>query len=336
MKILVLGGYGYFGNNLLEMLRQQPGYDLWSGGRHCRDNRTVTVDWHRPDETLAAFLEFDVVVNAAPWPPGEQLRQYLSEIISNGKTWIETTADVAQTKKLLAWKPALPHGPGAVIIGVGVFPGLSNLLAGSFSSGTGRLDLAIRYDLFSGAGPGMCRLMAETLTQPSEWLEDGIRKDGPAVGPTAIFSWSGGAHAAMRVSLADGEYLFRREGIRDAATYLSVRPDLLNKLGGIANSLPRSRFTVRFLTTYFMFLRGTVFGKRRTPIEFCVSDGKTVKRLFVSDAFTGGSLCLAACLYQLKNANVTGFRSIEDILTLEDLLSFHKNNTPVITLAVWP
>ena len=320
MKILVLGGYGYFGSNLLAILRRNPVYDLHIGARRRRDDRTVVIDWQSPEETLNLLLTFDIVVNAAPWPSDAYLFRCLSLFLERGRTWIETTADPLQTRKLLDWKSAVPSGPGAVIIGVGVFPGLTNVLVDSFSSGTGTLNLAIRYRLFSGAGPGMCRLMAETLTQPSFRLENGVRKKGASVGPSALFPWSDGRHTAMLVYLADAEYLFRATGIRQAATYLSVRPDALNRLGFMADLLPDSNFIRRLLAAYFRFLRGTIFGKRRTPIEFCVSDGESNQLLTASDAFYAGSLLLAICLEKIKNHPATGFLAVEDVVKLEEVL----------------
>lgn len=320
MKILVLGGYGYFGSNLLAVLRHNPAHDLYIGARRQRDDRTVVIDWQSPEETLTRLLAYDVVVNAAPWPSDEYLFQCLSLFMERGRTWIETTADPLQTAKLLDWKSSVSPGPGAVMIGVGVFPGLTNVLVNSFSSTTGTLNLAIRYRLFSGAGPGMCRLMAETLTRPSVRLENGVRKEGAPVGQNALFPWSDGRHAAMQVYLADAEYLFRSTGIQQAATYLSVRPDVMNRLGFTANLLPDSGLVRRLLAAYFRFLRGIVFGKKRTPIEFCVSDGETNQVLTASDAFYAGSLLLEVCLEKVKNGLTPGFRAVDEVVTLEEVL----------------
>lgn len=166
----------------------------------------------------------------------------------------------------------------------------------------------------------MCLLMAETLTRPSVRLENGVRKEGAPVGQNALFPWSDGRHAAMQVYLADAEYLFRAKGIRQAATYLSVQPDAINWLGFTANLLPASNLLRRLLAAYFRFLRGIVFGKRRTPIEFCVSDGETNQVLTASDAFYAGSLLLKVCLEKVKNGLTPGFRAVDEVVTLEEVL----------------
>ena len=173
-RVAVIGGRGFLGRRTVAALAAIPEVEVRSASRRPVED-DVAVDLTRP-ETFDTVVPFDAVVNcadalvAAP----QALCSFCRE---RGILFIESTADAGTIERLL--RDREPTGPGAAVVGVGLFPGISNLLgahvaraadsrAGGEPDGAGPAGIAIEIaiDPFSGAGPGTIGVMAKVARTP--------------------------------------------------------------------------------------------------------------------------------------------------------------------------
>ena len=122
MKILVIGGQGFYGARVLAAIAAlgEP-VEVAAGGRRG----PVTIDLTRP-ETFPAMADFALVVNssdAVNAPPDAAMAWCLAR----GIVWLDMGADAPTVERLLA----VESQGGTAMVGVGVFPGLSTALAAS-------------------------------------------------------------------------------------------------------------------------------------------------------------------------------------------------------------
>ena len=135
MGVLVLGGYGAVGREIVTLLRDR-GVAAWAAGRGpARADRVV--DLHDPGSTSlrAALRDVEVVVNAA----GVEDPAVVAAIADHGAAVVDITASrgyVAALERLDLPRP--------VLLSVGLAPGLTNLLAAAVHAvEPAPIDLAI-------------------------------------------------------------------------------------------------------------------------------------------------------------------------------------------------
>jgi hypothetical protein len=205
-RILVIGGSGFYGRRVAELLRRD--HEVVVGSRRAGQAGAVEIDLARP-ETFANFAGFDVLVNcsdsvnAAP-------DAAIMHTLAHGGTWLEMGADAPSTERLLALAVPSPC-KGTAIIGVGVFPGISSALVRAVIERRpecASIELGIRISPLSGAGRANCALMAQSLFVPAVHRRGGERIEAPtAVGPTVHLPY-----------LRDGE-------LRTAPSSVATLPD---------------------------------------------------------------------------------------------------------------
>ena len=132
-----------------------------------------------------------------------------------------------------------------VVVGVGLFPGLSTSMARHLHQqmgGAKTLEFAVRLSPFSGAGKGNCRLATETLISPTVAFRDGQRVLGPPVGEARSFDFLGSGPAQAQVcSLPDGPLIQRSTGASNVGTSMAVIPGILRfgfKISAILMAIP--------------------------------------------------------------------------------------------------
>ncbi|SNT45951.1 NAD-dependent epimerase/dehydratase family protein [Rhodococcoides kyotonense] len=131
MTVLVLGGYGAVGRHIVGRLRDQ-GIDAAAAGRDAR-RADVTLDLAEPASFAAALGGVDVVVNAS----GSEDIRLAETAAATGVPFIDISATSEYTEKL-------EHVRGPVLIGVGIAPGLSGMLARDvFTTSSSSVDVAI-------------------------------------------------------------------------------------------------------------------------------------------------------------------------------------------------
>lgn len=189
MRMVVLGGTGFLGSRAVTALKTIPGAEVDVASRRG----PVVVDFTKP-ETFAALAPYALVIDladATTYPPDALVAWCLAQ----GKTVIECSSDTRCVERL--------HGLGAksatgqLILGGGIFTGISNLLGRDVAEAVGRADavtLGISTSPFSGGGQSVAALMASTLATPTVTYAGGARtrsrwRRGP--GSSCVRTWRG-------------------------------------------------------------------------------------------------------------------------------------------------
>ncbi|MGC0366815.1 hypothetical protein ABH922_004799 [Rhodococcus sp. 27YEA15] len=132
MKVLVLGGYGAVGIHLTELLAKDPRVFADAAGRD-RARADVVVDLTDVDAYSALVPGYDVVVNASGF---EDVR-LAQGAVRGGASFVEISATTS-------YCDALESVDGPVLVGVGLAPGLTSVLAAqAHSEGNGPVDIVI-------------------------------------------------------------------------------------------------------------------------------------------------------------------------------------------------
>jgi hypothetical protein len=222
--VLVLGAFGFYGARVVRRL-QASGHRVLQGTRSGGAGEgIVRVDLGDPS-TFDAFREAHYVLNCTDTvaaPPDAAM----AHVLSHGGVWLEMGADAPTVERLLA--TPRPDSVGTVLLGVGVFPGLSTALARSVAEAgppPSRLDLGIKLSPLSGAGPGNCALMAESLFVPATRIEDGVLRRGPtALGETVPLVYGGVPRGSVNLALPDTTLIHRATGVPNVASHMALVP----------------------------------------------------------------------------------------------------------------
>jgi len=185
MKVIVIGGRGFLGSRAVACLERLEGITVSVASRRG----PIRVDLADP-ATFEALLAFDVVVDLADTTTTrpDALAAFCLE---RGLVFVEASSDREAVERLhLALRAR--EGPGAVILGGGIFTGLSNLLGAEAmrrDPSARSLDLAIRTSPYSGAGTGTIELMIAAMAQRARYFREGRAELGPSVtrGPRFAF-----------------------------------------------------------------------------------------------------------------------------------------------------
>ncbi|WP_067853299.1 NAD-dependent epimerase/dehydratase family protein [Nocardia shimofusensis] len=141
MSVLVLGGYGAVGAHLVQLLRAHDIPVLAAGRDAARADRVVDVTM--PDSVETALAGVSIVVNCA----GVENVRLAEACARRGIVFIEISATSAYVR-------ALEHVEGPVVLGVGLAPGLTTLLAvDALASHPGPVDIMIGLGSGEHHGP---------------------------------------------------------------------------------------------------------------------------------------------------------------------------------------
>ena len=100
---------------------------------------------------------------------------------------------------------AIDDPSGTVVLCGGLFPGLTNLLAAKLHRDhpeAQRLEIGVRYNPLSQAGPGVCGLMARAMGERAPRFERGELVLGPPLAVGGDFPFWDGPRAARALALA--------------------------------------------------------------------------------------------------------------------------------------
>lgn len=241
------------------------GYTIARGTRSARGREeAVQVDLTNP-ATYSAMAPFEVVVNCSD-SVGVPPDRAVQHILATGGAWLEMGADGPSMDRLFSLKPN-EEAKGTAILGMGVFPGMSTLLARAVSEdgpSCETLDLGIKVSPLSGAGRGTCALMAESLFVPATRYEKGaLQTTRTALGKTATLPFPAQPWPSTNFALPDTELIHRATGIPTITVSIALVPSWLRfNFGALAllSALlrPFRALLVPLLTWQLMLLR-TVF-----------------------------------------------------------------------------
>jgi hypothetical protein len=322
-RILLIGGKGYFGARVANALRTLDGVDVRIATRKAGPDE-VALDL-RDASSFDALTAFDVVVNcsdtlAAPPDPA------IGAVFARGGTWVETTDEAGTILRLLQRYHVDADEPpaGRLLIGAGIMPGLSNLLAAKLKRGVEaftpvtRLEVAIRLNPLSGAGGGMSTLSARLLANVSRRFEDGKLIIDPPAWFSPLIPFKRGLMPALRIGLPEAIMLGYSTGVPNTAAYFTTGlPFAQGAMLGLSILFPKDPvfkpLATDALGAAISGLRGGLFGGVRTSFDIVAlanrqdplrHDGPAL-RLTFDDGIAAAAYAVAASVARLHEATPT-------------------------------
>lgn len=329
-RALLIGGRGFFGRHVATALRAMK-VDVTIGSRRVRDG--VSVDVERIEPSLLAG--YDVVINCADTlaTPPDHLHE---AAMTAGVLYIEPTAEPGPIARALARRDKL-SGNGVTVLGLGIFPGLSNLAAHAVFKENGRqgpIEVGMQFSPFSAAGAGMVALIAHLMAEPAPYYADGIRKLAPAFSRGRPMPYEQHWCNSLRAAIPETDLLRATLGTADVLAVLSPRPAIMMPLLRIAATLtPPWRWWKR---AYLAVIRGSVgllrrvlFRKRPTKVIISALAGRhgTAREgrylnLTTADGIACGAYVIAAAISLIQEHRPKpGTYVVDELLTLDDLLA---------------
>lgn len=318
-RVVVVGGTGYLGRRTVDALRRAPDIEVVVASRRG----PLVVDVERP-ETFSALDGAAVVVDLTDGTrsrPDALARWCLGRDL----TLLEATSDAETVRRL---REMTGEGPGRVVLGGGIFTGMSNLLARDVATACGAgcsITWAVSTSPYSGAGAGTIALMVDGVARPAVSTRDGRRVESPlARGPR--MNVGGVTRATLRTSLAEAEMLPHSTGAANVDVFLAPRPGFLVAAFVMLPSwlLARPWFR-RALEGYFTALRRVLLRSVPSAVQMVARaerDGRAVERhLTCDDGMAAGAWALAAMAEALaKDPPPPGVRFIDDATALTPML----------------
>lgn len=318
MRVVVVGGTGFLGSRTVAALRRFPKVTVEVASRRG----PVVIDLARP-ETFAALRGADVVIDLTD---GTRSRPdaLAAFCLDEGLTLIEATSD-AEAVRRLREQLSGRAGPGRVVLGGGIFTGVSNLLAREVARRVGEgctLTWAVSSSPYSGAGTGTISLMVDSAARPAVKTEAGARLEVPLQrGPTLALG--GRERPTLLASLAEAEMLPYSTGASSVAVYFAPRPAFLV---WAFVALPRwllvqAWFRALF-TAYFVLLRKVLLRGVSSAVFMLARaerDGRREEReVLCDDGMEAGAWALAAMAEAVvASPPRPGLSFIDDAVTLE-------------------
>jgi hypothetical protein len=233
MRALVIGGRGFFGAQVARALRA-GGADVTIGGRRAE----LAIDVARVEPS--ALSRFDAVVNCSDTlkSPPDHLHE---AAIEAGVLYAEPTADPGPIQRALARRGSL-NGRGVAVLGLGIFPGLSNLAAHAVFDDNGRrgpIEVGMQFSPLSGAGGSMVALITHLMAEPAPYYMNGTRQTAPAFSKGAAMPYDGDWIGSLRAAIPETDLLHATLGVPDVVAVLSPQPTVFQPvLRAVARLIP--------------------------------------------------------------------------------------------------
>jgi len=305
MNVLVIGGKGFYGKKVVEAIASLPSINVAVASRSAI-SPDIRVDVCRP-ETFHQVEAFAIVVNCSDSvaAPPDRLMEYC---LLRGIDFFDMGAAAETAQRLLAMKLSKPTG--LAVIGVGIFPGVSTLLAHHVFQENPQLDsieIAIRLSPLSGAGIGNCRLMTEMLTIPSHSIKQHELLYDRPLGASAVFQFQdAGKQIANQVSLPDTQLVYRSSNIPSVATYMAISPQILRHNFALLCRLyrwmgPCKKLYLWLVHQSLWLIRSILLHNTSSSIQFSVvanrgKENQLVRKLTIQDGQLGTAVGVASAL----------------------------------------
>ncbi len=320
LNVAVVGGTGYLGKRALEGL-------VRSGVRaHAASRRgEVRVDAADPS-TFGALDPFDVVVDATDTvrsPPDA----WIAHCLSRGATVIEATSEAPCVERL--HRAHVGGTSGLLVLGGGIFTGLSNLLARDVADSGApaqRIRLGIASSPFSGAGLGTIELMVRALGATTVRFESGVRVERDRMERGPILDFGDVRRPTGRISLAEPYMLRESTGASDVDALFAPKPSLLlPAFVAPPRWLTRTPLYERALRVYFVLVRRLLLARVAGRVEIVAeaTGGERIARRIVrtSDGMKAGGLALAAITERIaQGVSRSGACFVDDVCALAPIV----------------
>ena len=245
MRVLVIGGTGFLGRRTVEALAKLPGAHVSAGSRRRLPSDGRLGDgsaWGGPPpleridltdpSTFSVMSEYDWVVNVSDTlaAPPEQVIDYA---LDRGIRFVEAGAHAGTMERLLRRTRGPAADPerwsGLVVLGVGLFPGMSNLLAKELVAWAGppeEMNVVIRLNPLAGGGPGLVELMVHATQEETISYEGGQRIVSPPVRQGIRVFTGSRTVPTIGLGLPEAHMLRASLGIPTVGTYVTTIPTL--------------------------------------------------------------------------------------------------------------
>jgi hypothetical protein len=340
MRVVVIGGRGFLGSRAVRALRAARVETIVAGRKG-----DVVVDLDRP-ETFAALDGADVIVDCSNSHAASPLA-LAAHVLEHGGVLLSATSDAGVIDALLRMHRA-SKGPGALVIGAGIFTGVSNALAhAAFDAlpGCEELTLGVRTSPFSGAGGGTIDLMIDVLGAETRSIANGevVVSGSIARGPTLPFIE--GDYATLRVPFAEPMMLHASTRTPNVTMSMAPAPSPL-RLAFLALPAPllRMRWVLALMRFYFVVLRQFVLRSLGTRVGLVAvarakNESKTLA-LTVNDGFELAGAAIAATALALgeRSERPQGTFLVDELVSLDAMLSRSKTLSPTLRIETrgWP
>lgn len=329
MRIVVIGGRGFLGSRAVSALRGAPGVEVVVASRRAGAGELV-VDLARP-ETFAALDGADVVVDASNSHAASP-DALAAHVLARGGVLLEASSDEVVVTRLLE-KRREAADRGALVLGAGIFTGVSNALARAAierQPGSDELVLGVRTSPFSGAGSGTVDLMTDVLVRPTISVVDGALALGPSVarGPTLPFVE--GEHATLHVPFAEPRMIHASTKVPNVTMHMAPSPGFLRaSFLALPDALLRMGWFLALMRLYFSFLRRFVLRSLGTRVGLVATarrrgtSEETTLALTVDDGFAlaGAAIAASALVLAEQRASLHGVLVVDEVVPLETMLA---------------
>ncbi len=321
MRITVVGGTGFLGSRTVRALRAAEGVEVEVASRRG----PKVVDATRP-ETFSALEGSDVVIDlidATNVRPDALARW----CVEHGITFVEATSDRPAIERLAAMAP---KGKGLLVLGGGIFTGVSNLLARDVADATPQAEeliLGISSSPYSGAGTGTVALMTSAMGLPAVRTRGGARvevvelKAGPRLPfPTKV-------RPTLHMSFAEQSMLPKSTGVPGVEVYFAPKPALLvAAFTVLPGFILRAGWFAGLMGLYFRFLRRVLLREVTSSVELWARGRGAVevtRAVTCDDGMMAGAWALAATALMLAEDEPrrSGVCFIDDVLKLEAVVA---------------
>ncbi len=326
-RVAVIGGAGFYGSVVCEHVARVADVEVVVAARRPPPGG-LTLDLKNP-ETFAALDSFDWVINCADsvLAPPDRAIAYCQE---HAIGWIDMGAEAHATRRLLELDaPAAP-----LIIGAGVFPGMSTCLAHHLATCVDQVEalhLGVRISPLSGAGPANCELMTHTLEAPSLQVQGGALREGPALYGSRKLPYTKIASTIyLDCGLPDAPLLAHATDIPEITTSMAVAPAFLRHNFRILAALTRwagpLRPLMRWMTRWMLRLsRGLFLRNVGSPVHLTAQaiadDGTHLAMLAFPEGREATALGVASVLSAALAADLApGIYTAADVAPLPQLL----------------
>ena len=269
MKIVIVGGAGFLGSRAAQALRKMPDLEVVVASRNASGSGSMRLDLNDAT-TFTALDGADVVANvtnssiAAP----DALAGYCLE---HGIRFLEASSDGTVVQRLYETFHERTGTPGTIVLGAGIFTGMSNLLGRAAARGIANcesLELGIRSSPLSGSGSGTIALMVDALAMDTISYVDGARVKSPPIRRGPVLPFPTGVAPTLHVPLAEAEMLHASTGVPNVRVFLSPKPNVLQTMFMVLPAFAlRNRFFGWFMRIYFTVLRRGLLSSRASEVE---------------------------------------------------------------------
>ncbi len=335
MRIVVVGGTGFLGGRAVDALRRSGACDVRIASRRASGPGTFRLDLQDPS-TFSAIDGADVVAdvaNSSIAPPFG----FAEHCLTHGITLLEASSDRPVVEGLHSRFAGATGSKGSIVLGAGIFTGLSNLLGrAAVNALPGNpctsLEIGVRSSPFSGAGGGTVDLMADALGVETVSYENGSRSLSPAIRSGPPLTFPSGTFRTIHASFAEPSMLHWSLGVPTVHMYMAPKPSILRAAFLVLPSaLLGTRFFRAFMRGYFRFLRRVLLRSRAATVELIATARNDAHAATVSltapDGMTVGGVAIAAMALALadRTPQIThpgrAVVCIDEVCTLDDVIS---------------